>query len=629
MVILVALGVLVIYGLVWRFISNARNRLVCALTSMQSPRDLGALMLIERFGQPVSVGENHKVDQVAHTKESRSSDTFSFSESSNTSGQDVFIAMEGVAQGTWFGMSAIQNLTHIDEHVYTAMGTLAGEQLETIGDLSEYLSSWESTEFGEALPESAVSKLMGHLAEPIVAQNLRDLGMQVEMPDVSNQEGYDLVLNGEYFVNVKTVADSESLANHFASYPQIPVIVPEDMAGITENAIYLNAAESIEELEEAIKIDDENIVLVDNTLSHTELLEHTESVGDALLGNVDAVGVPVITLALSGTREIRLLAAKKTEPLHAIKNLSLDLVGTGGGATGGVAVGAFLGSAVLPVIGTAVGAVAGGIGGAIVGRKITDRVKQDRLKKASEKYEKMFQEVGKKIHTLQKDSRHRYRYSVEVLKNDLACFAEDFGNTLKKECNRLINCRRNIYRMETQNAMELLGSALAELENERQRLLAFAAPKWKFRMIYGRSLRRTLWERIEHLEKLSRCLESEALKIIKANSGQELIGDQALQFLQLLLYAGTETSYIRSKVQSFEEHRKDLETAFLKLCREKQSKLVAKRYQSMQKLSEKIQLLREEVENGVSTIRQELELQSQKVKRESDRLGKKMRPAAS
>lgn len=334
MVISVILGVLVIYGLVWLFISNTRNRLVDALKSTRSQRDLGALMLIERFGQPVSVGEDHEVDQVAHINDNKSSDAFSFSESSSTSRQDVFVVMEGVVQGTWFGMSAIQNLMQIDEHVYTAMGTLAGEQLETIGDLSKYLSSWESAEIGESLPEMAVSKLMGHLAEPIVAQNLEDLGMRVEMPDVSNQEGYDLVLNGEYFVNVKTVADSVSLANHFASYPQIPVIVPEDMAGIAENAIYLDAAESIERLEEAIKIDDENIVLVDNTLSHTEILDHTESVSDALLGNVGAVGVPVITLALSGIREIRLLSAKKTELRHAVKNLGLDLVGTGGGAMG-------------------------------------------------------------------------------------------------------------------------------------------------------------------------------------------------------------------------------------------------------------------------------------------------------
>ncbi|MCY4675145.1 MAG: hypothetical protein OXD43_15530 [Bacteroidetes bacterium] len=627
MIIAVILGVLAASGVVWLLISNERNRFTDTLKSTRSPRDLGAMMLVERFGQPVSVGENRNVTRVAHTSKN-SSGAFSSSEASGISRQDAFAAMEGVAQGAWFGLGAIQNLMQIDEHVYTAMGTLAGEQLDTIGDLSKHLSSWESAELGEALPEAAVAKLMGHLAEPIVAQNLRDLGIQVEMPDLSNQEGYDLVLNGEYFINVKTVADSSSLENHFASYPKIPVIVPEDMAGIPEDAIYLGVAESIEKLEGAVNLGSENIVLVDNALSNAGALERAESAGDALLGNVDTVGIPLITLLLSGFREIRLLAANKTDLRNAAKNLSLDLVGTGGGGIVGFSIGASVGTAILPGVGTVVVGLGGAVVMAIASRKGTNYIKERRLKKACKKYDKKCQEVGEKIRSLQEDARHRYKSSVQVLKNDLARSAGDIKNELKAGCDRLIDRRRNICRVENEIALELLDSALTELEDERQRILAFAIPKWKFKMIYGRSLRKPLQERIEYLEKLSRRLESEARKIIKANSGQELIGDQALQFLQLLLCADTKTSSIRSKVKSFEEHRKNLETAFLKLVREKRSKLAEKRFQSMQKLSEKIQYLQEETENKMSAIRQELEPLLQKVRRESDRLGKKMRPAA-
>ena len=33
-------------------------------------------------------------------------------------------------------------------------------------------------------------------------------------------------------VGVKTVADANSLAGHFDRYPDIPVVIPRDMAGI-------------------------------------------------------------------------------------------------------------------------------------------------------------------------------------------------------------------------------------------------------------------------------------------------------------------------------------------------------------------------------------------------------------
>ena len=627
MIILVTSGVLAISGVVWLFISDVRDRVTDMIKSTRSPRDLGArdlgaMMLVERFGQPIPMGDDHNVTWVEHTSKKIPFGAFSSSEAAGISRQDTFATMEGVAQGAWFGMSAIQNLTQIDEHVYTAMGTLAGEQLDTIGDLSKYLSSWESAEMGEALPEAALAKLMGHLAEPIVAQNLEDLGMQVEMPDLSNQEGYDLVLNGEYFANVKTVADSSSLAAHFASYPQIPVIVPGDMAGMPENAIDLGIADSIEKLDEVINFKHENIVLVDNTLSYDTMLEHAEAVSDGLLGIVDISGIPFVTFALSGTREIRLLVAGKTNKRNAGKNLSLDLAGTGGGGAAGAYLLATIGTLILPGLGTVAGAFAGGVGGAVIGRKLTNSAKERPLKKALEKYEKASQKAHDSICSLGEEALRGYNSSVQIQENDLARSAADLKNELMTECARLIDDRRHIYQIETNTARKQLRFSLTELNNERQSMLDLATPKWK-PVIYGRSLRKSLQEQVEYLAELSRRLESEALKIIKASSGQALIRDQALQFLQLLHCAGTETSSIRGWVQNFERSRKRLETSFLGLIQEKRYKLAKKRFRSMKKLSEDSQSRRKEVENGVSAILQELKPLSQKVEMELKKLGKK------
>ena len=185
--------------------------------SVRNPRDLGALVLVERFGQPKSQsgGQDPALSSDSVGNESNDLPPSSLSNSATPppsipnftikQPQDPYAAITAAVQGAWFGKEPLENLLEIDEHVYTAMEQLAREQLDSIGDLRNYLSRWDSAEMGEALPEGALNKLMGHLAEPIVGEHLEELGIQVEMPDLSNQPGYDLILNGEHAVNIKTV----------------------------------------------------------------------------------------------------------------------------------------------------------------------------------------------------------------------------------------------------------------------------------------------------------------------------------------------------------------------------------------------------------------------------------------
>ncbi len=207
MLIALLIGVLAAIGIpVW--ISRTRKNvasLVDGANFVHYVPDLGAMHLIERFGEPVQEtipiagDQEHQKDSIElpakpvngdePSKPSSATNINTPSTGSGYLGDDVKAAVEGAAQGVLFSTSAIQNLMEIDEHAYIAMSTLAGEQLTTIGDLSSNLASWESAEIGEALPPAAVSKLMGHLSEPIVAENLRELGYQVELPDISNIEG--------------------------------------------------------------------------------------------------------------------------------------------------------------------------------------------------------------------------------------------------------------------------------------------------------------------------------------------------------------------------------------------------------------------------------------------------------
>ena len=75
--------------------------------------------------------------------------------------------------------------------------------------------------------------------------------------------------------------------------------------------------------------------------------ETCSSVGDlASTTDFDVTGhVPVITIALSSFREYQLLAAGKTNVIVSLHNISLDAIGTGGGALAGAKAGALIGSA--------------------------------------------------------------------------------------------------------------------------------------------------------------------------------------------------------------------------------------------------------------------------------------------
>ncbi len=506
--------------------------------------------LIEELGRPVSGGEPVNLASIPNTNISASRSEHSRKDA-YTAIEDVNAAIEGAAQGTLFSMDAIQNLMEIDEHVYTAMGTLAGEQFDTIGDLSISLANWESSEIGEPLPPAAASKLMGHLSEPVVADNLRKLGYQVQLPDVSNQEGYDLILNGEYFVNVKTVADAGSLASHFHKDPDIPVIVPGDMTGIPEDAIYLGAENSADQLEGAIHEGREHIVLVDNNLSYADMVQHTESVSDALLGNIDMVagGIPLFTLASSGWREIRLLRAKDTDLFHAAKNLGLDVSTTAVSSFAGVGVGSAIGTLIFPGIGTAIGAISGLISFGTAGRVASNKLKKIPLKKAIRMYEETFE---KKIEALEEKSRKQFHSLVQNQSRRLAGIAKKHKDELEKKCNHIVNQRQEIFRISYREAQEQLNLALIQLNDRRSFIKTIF--RWKH-LVLTVTQRNSLRELIAQLNQRIRHIESELARITETTLEMDLIGDRTIPIFQSMLCTEEGVDFVKHKLDLFEKRR--------------------------------------------------------------------------
>ena len=587
----------------------------------RTPRDLGKLVLNERFGRRVAGGESNGHDQA------RSDDSFSAAQDPQSmleAAPGRYASLEAAAQGAWIGLAPLENLLAIDEHVYSEMSRLAGEQLETIGDLSSYLAGWPSAEFGSALPDASLNKLMGHLAEPEVAAHLESLGINVDMPDASNQAGWDLILNGEHMVNVKAVADSNALTGHFEQYPDVPVIVPGDMAGVPEQAIHLDSAGSIDQLARSVADGEGNIVIVDHELEQAAMFEHAEEVSNALLGNVevaDVAGIPLITLALSGVREVGLLSEDKTSAGNAMKNLLLDSAGTGGGGAGGALIGVGIGSLFGPV-GTVVGGLLGGIGGAKFGRSATDRVKREPLNKAVEAYKKTSAAADGKVKRIHRSAVQDYTHAQEEQQAALRAVVEQQRDRLATACQAVVEQQHLGYRLEEEQAQRLARIALRDLNRGLRRAQVLAARRVRRCLLPLRFI--GAWQPVvREYKAMTLRLQADLEELITRHGNEHgaLEGNAAATFLQALLSVDAASEQVRKLVYERENQRRSRESALRECIHDVREAVARRRYECFKALARQIEEIQEQSEKKVRRIRKRLDALMKDVREEQAKLG--------
>lgn len=587
----------------------------------RTPRDLGKLVLNERFGRRVGAGESNGRDPAC------SDDSFPAPRDPQSKLEAVpnrSAALEAAAQGAWIGFAPLEALLAIDEHVYSEMSRLAGEQLETIGDLSTYLAGWPSAEFGSALPDASLNKLMGHLAEPEVAEHLESLGINVDMPDASNQAGWDLILNGEHMVNVKAVADSNALTGHFEQYPDVPVIVPGDMAGIPEQAIHLDTAGSIDQLARSVADGEGNIVIVDHELEQAAMFEHAEEVSDALLGNVevaDVTGIPLITLALSGVREVRLLSEDKTSAGNAMKNLLLDSAGTGVGAAGGALIGVEIGSLFGPV-GTAVGRVVGGIAGAITGRSATDRVKREPLNKAVKAYKKTSAAADGTVKRIHRRAVQDYTHAQEEQQAALRAVVEQQRDRLATRCQTIIEQHNLGYRLEEEQAQRLVRIALDDLNRDLRWAQVLAARRVRRCLLPLRFI--GAWQPdVREYKAMTRRLQGNLEEFITQHRNEDgaLEGRAATTFLQALLSVDAASEDVRKLVYEAEDQRRSRESALRDCIHDVREAVARRRHECFVALARRIEEIRAQSEKKVHRVRTRLDALMRDVREEQAKLG--------
>ena len=185
----------------------------------------------------------------------------------------------------------------------------------------------------------AWERLKGYVGEQFSADILSKQGYVVELADSPTQIGYDLLIDGEKY-QVKTTLSTGYVKEHLDKYPDIPVIVPEELQGSVlsenDNVIFLSgfSHETANEMT-------------------TNGLEELNKIGDF----TSSIPIPIITASVIGYEEYKKVKNNGKAVLEAVKDTVLETTGTAAGGAVGGAVGTIAGGT----------AMAAGIGSGVLG----------------------------------------------------------------------------------------------------------------------------------------------------------------------------------------------------------------------------------------------------------------------
>lgn len=528
-----------------------------------------------------------------------------FSKGSNAS----YVA--GAEAGLFLGMDVFSAYRAVDESVYEGMSKLAGENLDSLGDLSSKATSYEHDFYG--LSESALSKVGGHVGESVFAESLQEKGMCVEWPESSNQAGWDLLVNG-HEVNVKTVADASSLKEHFASYPDIPALIPGDAANIPENAINIGTEAGLDEFNQAMEDGVQNIVAFDPGVSGSEIMSQTEEATDFLTGAGDIFDafIPVVTLGFSSFREVKLLFNEHTNLASAAKNIGLDVLGSGGGGAAGVVIGAGIGS-IFPGAGTIIGGIIGGIAGAIGGRKGTDAIKKRAFKKAFEEYQTAYTQFNLRAEAIIKQANE----TIDSFKRDVSAEIKRGVQNSKSEISKQEILMRK--KVNEKNILKL--TEINQLVQQAQEKIAIREKEVKSELGSISSWKQIFWPNEEtfafhriqnHLQKIRSTVETFGLDNHEISLGE---------FAKLFGRTGLEKDVVLEKIMDSELSRLEEEKKLRLLINNETARAVLIRKSKIKQINNFIKNQNDLARTKINALVSPLREKQKKVEIEKKKLG--------
>jgi len=237
-------------------------------------------------------------------------------------------------------IDVLYDMSRVDPDVVEALNRVENVNVESFEDLQEFVKERIET-MSEDAKEGFLSLLKGHVGELKVAHLLKSHGHEVILADDPTQPGWDIIVDGVPY-NVKTTLSEEVIHQHFEQYPDIKVLLPQEMAHLKE--VFGDNVQIVE----GFSVED-----VDQSIAETF---STAAESGSLWDLLDSV--PWITIALTARRQYIEMKQFGKPAEEAFLDGARDVLFKATGATTGGAVGTTI---LGPGIGTFIGAVLGGL----------------------------------------------------------------------------------------------------------------------------------------------------------------------------------------------------------------------------------------------------------------------------
>ncbi|MDE0518478.1 MAG: hypothetical protein OXH36_02830 [Bdellovibrionales bacterium] len=494
----------------------------------------------------------------------------------------------------------------IDDNFYEGISKLSNETIENFSDLSAKLKTYEHSFQG--LTEGSLSKIKGHIAESHIAEHFKEAGIAVTWPEASNQEGFDLLFNGNP-IQSKFIEDANNLVEHFQKYPDIPVVIPSDANNIPETAFHFDPSEGIGNLFNYLKDNPENAVIVDHKLSNVNLTESIEQGSDLATGTVD-FNFPWVTAAFSSFRELNLLINNDTDISSSIKNMGLDVAGVGIGAMTGGEIGAIAGS-IIPGPGTVIGAGMGVVIGAIMGRNITNDIKQEPLKEAIKKLKKSRRRLKLEAKKIQEKYNQQFNKFKKEEQNKINCKAKESKETVRRKISTLRRWAVNREKLSDSLKTNLLKNI--EDQGQVKHIKKKETP----------SLIEYLWldQKMIMLIAFQRNINKYKKYFIESFT-QNKFKDKGDLF-QEFSKKGLCQKYILSEIKKSEEQRKTKENYLMNEIKKEQAGILKLRAKSMKRLASKVEKYIEQIKRDLFPYIKDINSYHDLLEKETKKLGRK------
>jgi phosphopantetheinyl transferase (holo-ACP synthase) len=242
-------------------------------------------------------------------------------------------------------IDVIYDYLMVNPNVIKSVDFARSEDLASFFTFQQFAASFDFENTGE------LTRLKGYTAEHLVALELQGKGYEVEFPSTSNQVGYDLIVDGQPF-QVKCLNNPNGVYEHLKQYPEIPVLVNQELASSLEN----------------------NPLVYGTNVSNSTVEELTKSTLEHAAEITD-LEIPIISLGVSSlTNGYKVITDGLSYRLAGMnlanETASRGMAGMIGKGTG-ILIGPLFGPAgvvVLPIV--------MGLGGAYHGKKLTKFIKK-------------------------------------------------------------------------------------------------------------------------------------------------------------------------------------------------------------------------------------------------------------